>query len=52
MNTAGGMPEPQGSSSFVLDEQQKGLFRLRMKLESEKLLGIIYKMAETEVENI
>ncbi len=50
MNTVGGMPEPQGSSSFVLDEQQKGLFRLRMKLESEKLLGIPYKMADTEVE--
>lgn len=45
-----GPPISPDSSSSVLDERQKGLLRLRMNLESEKLLGIIYKKAETEVE--
>lgn len=36
-------PERLRSENFVLDAHQKQIIRLRLKLESEKLLGIPYK---------
>lgn len=45
-----GPPISPDFSSSVLDDHQKNLIRLRMKLESEPLLGITYRKAENEVE--
>lgn len=50
MTTMDGPQKSPDSNTSVLDDRQKGLIRLRMKIESEKLLGIPYKMAGTEVE--
>ncbi len=45
-----GLPISPDSSSSVFDNKQKGLIRLRMKIESEKLIGIPYAMGKCQAD--